>query len=276
MITHSEVDSFTVGTVKVSKVVVDVTASGTLSGAGGDAHVQGGQVTANGQPVNVTDQGVTVTDQHSVPCPSGPKPPPINPPAAPAPPPPPANPLPPLPIGGGSGGSSGGSSGASSGGSTTTGGCVPAVDVTYVKLWTVAPTKTVDGSHVTIWASGLHVMVTHPSPGPGVPTQSAEYILGEGFADLQVGSAGAAFGFGGFGGFGGGFGGGDFGGFGDTSGINGSGSPAAQLGTALAANRIPLAFMFLTLEALLLASAAAWIWARNAPSDRVPDEVLSP
>ena len=276
VITHSEVDSFTVGTVKVSKVVVDVTASGTLSGAGGDAHVQGGQVTANGQPVNVTDQGVTVTDQHSVPCPSGLQPPPIKPPAAPAPPPPPANPLPPLPIGGGSGGSSGGSSGASSGGSTTTGGCVPAVDVTYVKLWTVAPTKTVDGSHVTIWASGLHVMVTHPSPGPGVPTQSAEYILGEGFADLQVGSAGAAFGFGGFGGFGGGFGGGDFGGFGDTSGINGSGSPAAQLGTALAANRIPLAFMFLTLEALLLASAAAWIWARNAPADRVPDEVLSP
>ncbi|TMC51347.1 MAG: hypothetical protein E6J20_16295 [Chloroflexi bacterium] len=148
--------------------------------------------------------------------------------------------------------------------------------MTYIKLWTVAPTKTVDGSHVQIWATGMHVMVTHPSPGPGVPTQSAEYILGEGFADLQVGSAGAAFGFGGFGGFGGGFGGGDFGGFGDTSGINGSGTPAAQLGAALAANRIPLAFMFLTLEALLLASAAAWIWARTTPAERIPDEVLSP
>src|SRR5260370_10857108 len=86
---------------------------------------------------------------------------------------------------------------------------MPVVDVTYIKLWTVAPTKTVDGSHVTIWATGLHVMITHPSPGPGVPTQSAEYILGEGFADLQVGSAGAAFGFGAFGGFGGG----DFGRF---------------------------------------------------------------
>jgi hypothetical protein len=153
---------------------------------------------------------------------------------------------------------------------------VPVVDVTYITLYTVAPTKTVDGGHVLIWATGLHVKVTHPSPGPGVPTQSAEYILGEGFADLQVGSGGAAFGFGGFGGFGGGFG--DFGGFGDQggAGANGVGTPAAQLGATLAANRIPLAFMFLTLEALLLASAAAYVWARNAPSSKVPDEVLSP
>jgi len=256
VITHSEVDSFTVGGVKVSKIVVDITATSTLSNAGGDAHVQGGQVTANGQPVAVNDQGVTITDQHSVPCPS------VQPPAPPS---APANPLP-LPIGGGSGGSSGGSS-------SQTGGCVPALDVTYIKLWTVAPTKTVDGSHVTIWATGLHMMITHPSPGPGVPTQSAEYILGEGFADLQVGSAGAAFG---FGGLGGGFGGGDFGGFGDTGGAGGPGSAAAQVGAALAANRVPLAFMFLTLEALLLASAAAWVWARNTPVDKVPDEVLSP
>ena len=257
VITHSEVDSFTVGTVRVSKIVVDVNATGTLSSAGGDAHVQGGQVTANGQPVSVDDQGVTITDQHTVPCPSVPKPPPVQPSA-------PVNPLP-VPIGGGSGGSSGGSP-------SQTGGCVPALDVTYIKLWTVAPTKTVDGSHVTIWATGLHVMITHPSPGPGVPTQSAEYILGEGFADLQVGSAGAAFGFGAFGGFGGG----DFGGFGDTGGAGGLGSAAAQLGATLAANRIPLAFMFLTLEALVLASAAAWIWARNTPAEKVPDEVLSP
>jgi hypothetical protein len=34
--------------------------------------------------------------------------------------------------------------------------------------------------------------------------------------------------------------------------------------------------MFLTLEALLLASAAAWVWARNTPADAVPAEVLSP
>jgi hypothetical protein len=39
---------------------------------------------------------------------------------------------------------------------------------------------------------------------------------------------------------------------------------------------VPLALMFLTLEALLLASAAAWVWARNTPMERVPDEVLSP
>jgi hypothetical protein len=148
------------------------------------------------------------------------------------------------------------------------------VDITYITLYTVAPTKKVDGSHVTIWATGLHVKVTHPSPGPGVPTQSAEYILGEGFADLQAGSGGAAFGFGGFGGFGGGFG--DFGGFGDQSGASGLGTAAGQLGATLAANRVPLAFMFLTLEALLLASAAAYVWARNTPSNRIPDEVLSP
>jgi len=61
----------------------------------------------------------------------------------------------------------------------------------------------------------------------------------------------------------------------ETSGAGGN-SPVAQLGTALVANRIPLAFMFLTLEALLLASAAAWVWARNTPVDKVPDEVLSP
>jgi len=153
---------------------------------------------------------------------------------------------------------------------------VPTFDVTYITIYTVAPVKTVDGSHVTIWATGLHVKVTHPSPGPGVPTQSAEYVLGEGFADLQVGSGGSAFDLGGFGGFGaGGFG--DFGGFGDqTGGANGPGSGLSNLGTALAANRIPLAFMFLTLEALLLAAAAAWVWARNTPLDRVPDEVLSP
>ena len=50
----------------------------------------------------------------------------------------------------------------------------------------------------------------------------------------------------------------------------------AELGATLAANRTPLAFMFLTLEALLLAAAAAWVWSRNTPVDMVPDEVLSP
>jgi hypothetical protein len=230
--------------------------------------VQGGQVTANGQPVAVNDQGVTVQDKQPVPCP---KPPAGAP--APSPPAPPSNPVPPLPIGGGSGGSSGTSGSSSSG---TSSGCVPTFDLTYIKVWTVAPTKTVDGSHVKIWATGLHVLVTHPSPGPGVPTQTAEYVLGEGFAELQAGSGGGfggGFSFGDFGGFGGSFGGFDSSGLG--SGAPGSGGPAA-IGTTLAANRVPLALMFLTLEALLLASAAAWVWARSTPADKVPDEVLSP
>jgi hypothetical protein len=263
--THSAVDSFTFGTVQVSKVIVDINAFSALSGAGGDAHVTAGQVTNSGQPVAVNDQGVTIVDKQPVPCPSAPAPAPLQPPAAPSP--PSTGPLP-LPIGGSSGGS----------GSTTTrpatsSGCVPVVNLTYITIFTVAPTKTVDGGHVTIWATGLHIKITQPSPGPGVPSQSAEYVLGEGFVDLQTGN-GVAFGFGGFGG--GGFGGGDFGGFGDTSGAGGGSSPVAQLGTALAANRIPLAFMFLTLEALLLGSAAAWVWARSTPADGVPDEVLSP
>jgi len=277
--THSEVDSFVFGNVRVSKISVDVTATSSMSGASGEGHITGGEVTANGQPVAVNDQGVTIQDRNVSACPAGggPKPPV----ALPSPQPLPKPVLPSLPVGGG--GSTGGG-GSSSGGGTTsgaTGGCVPAVDVTYIQLYTVAPQKSVDGSHVTIWASGLHVKITHPSPGPGVPTQSAEYVLGEGFADIQVGSGGAAFGFGGFGGFGdfGGFGGGDFGGFGSgdqAGGGLGANTPAGQLGSALAANRIPLAWMFLTLEALLLASAAAWVWARSTPADRVPEEVLSP
>ena len=264
--THSEVDSFVIGTVKVSKVMVDINATSTLSGGGGDAHVTAGQVTANGQQVAVNDQGVTIQDKQPVPCTSAPKPPAAQPPPAPS---PPSGPIPPLPVGG----NSGSSGSASRPGSSS--GCVPVVNVTYITIFTVAPTKTIDGSHVTIWATGLHIKVTQPSPGPGVPSQSAEYVLGEGFVDLQTGSGGVM-GFEGFGGFGG-FGGGDFGGFGDQGGAGGGpGAAASQLGATLTADRIPLAFMFLTLEALLLASAAAWVWARNAPSGKVPDEVLSP
>lgn len=275
VVTHSEVDSFVIGMVRISKAVVDVNASSTVNGASGDAHVQGGQVTANGRPVAVTDQGVTIEDKEPVPCPSAPSAPGPQPPPPPQTPPPPTNPLGGLPVGGGSGGATGsGTSGASRGPSS---GCVPSVDVTYVKIWTVAPTKKVDGSHIAIWATGLHVFITHPSPGPGVPTQTAEYILGEGYVDLQAGSSGgfAAFDFGGFGS--GGFGDGGFGGFGDQGGgASGLGSGAAAMGAALAANRVPLAFLFMTLEALLLGSAAAWVWARNAPADSVTEEVLSP
>jgi hypothetical protein len=284
VVTHSEVQSWSMGAIKVNKITVDVTATSTMSGGSGTATVVGGEVTdSSGKSYKVTDQGATFEDKQPIPCTALPKPPPqpAPPTAPPAPPPPPL--VPPvggLPVGGSgapSGGSpSGGSSSAPSSGSPSS-SCVPGVDITYIKMFTVAPTKTVDGSHVTIWATGLHIIVTHPSAGAGVPQQSSEYILGEGFADTLAGSSAAsAFDFGGFGGFGdfGGFGG--FGGFDQTGLGAGSGGPAGSLGAALVANRVPLAFLFLTLEALLLASAAAWVWARNTPIERVPDEVLTP
>lgn len=152
---------------------------------------------------------------------------------------------------------------------------MPGVDITYIKLFTVQPTKTIDGSHATIWATGLHIVVTHPAPASGVPQQSTEYVLGEGFADTQAGS-GSAFGFGGFGGFGGFDGFGGFGGFGGSGAGAGAGLGGSGLGAALVANRLPLALMFLTLEALILGAAAAWVWARNTPVETVPDEVLVP
>jgi len=44
---------------------------------------------------------------------------------------------------------------------------------------TVAPIVDVQGASATVSATGLHVTVAQPSTAPGVPTQSAEYILGE-------------------------------------------------------------------------------------------------
>src|SRR5260370_36910815 len=68
-------------------------------------------------------------------------------------------------------------------------------------MFTVQPTKTVDARHAPAWATGLHIVVTHPTPGPGVPQQSTEYVLGEGYADANAGTSGGVAGFGGFGGF---------------------------------------------------------------------------
>ena len=52
---------------------------------------------------------------------------------------------------------------------------------------------------------------------------------------------------------------------------------AANVAHAIFSNRWwPLVLLFLTLEALVLGSAAAWVWARNAPVEEVADEVLSP
>ena len=72
--------------------------------------------------------------------------------------------------------------------------------------------------------------------------------------------------------------GGDFG-FNGPTGDSGLGSPnaAANVAQAILSNRWwPLVLLFLTLEALILGSAAAWVWARNAPREDVADEVLSP
>jgi hypothetical protein len=44
---------------------------------------------------------------------------------------------------------------------------------------TVAPIVDVQGASATVAATGLHVKVAQPSTAPGVPTQSAEYVLGE-------------------------------------------------------------------------------------------------
>jgi hypothetical protein len=154
---------------------------------------------------------------------------------------------------------------------------VPGVDITYIKIYTAQPTKTVDGSHATISASGLHILVTHPTPGPGVPQQNTEYVLGEGYADANAGASGTLAGFGGFGGdFGG------FGGFGFDQGVGAGAQAAGATNNAagaiagLLSNRQPLALLFFTLEALVMASAAAWVWARNAPVDEVAEEVLTP
>ena len=257
--THSEVDDFVIGTVHISKVVVETIVTATSSSATADATVIVGTITANGQPATLGDQGLTVVDKTPVSCPSGaggggpvPLPSPSSAPAG-----VPSPSVPALP------------------GDHT--GCVPGVDVTYIQLFTVAPTKTVSGTHGTAQASGLHVKLTHPAPSAGVPQQSAEYILGEGYADASTGS-GAGGGPGGFGFGDTGFGGGDFGfSGGPAADAGGAGAAAANIARAVFSNRWwPLVLLFLTLEALLLGSAAAWIWARNAPVEETAEEVLSP
>ena len=265
--THSEVDNFVLGPIKVSKVVVDTVATATNSNATADAFVLVGEVTGNGQPISVSDQGVTIQGK-TVSCPAAPTP------------------------GGGTtlpGGTTVPGGGGVPGGPTLPSpppiptppqltayheSCGAGADVTYFKIFTITPTKTVSGTHGVASASGLHILVTHPTPGPGVPQQQTEYVLGEGYADASTGTGGGAPGFG-MGSFG--FGGGDFG-FNGPPGDNGLGAnTAANVAHAIFSNRWwPLVLLFLTLEALVLGSAAAWVWARNAPVEEVADEVLSP
>src|SRR5258708_30219626 len=114
----------------------------------------------------------------------------------------------------------------------------------------------------------------HPAPGPGVPQQSTEYVLGEGYADANAGAGGGFAGFGGFGGFG------DFSGFGGDfrvgAGLAGSTNRAAGAITNLLVNREPLALLFFTPEALVLPSAPARVWRRNAPVEARFNQVLCP
>jgi hypothetical protein len=51
-----------------------------------------------------------------------------------------------------------------------------------IKVFSVAPEMKHEGANASVVATGVHVVVTQPAP-PGVPTQSAEYILGEGAAE---------------------------------------------------------------------------------------------
>ena len=233
---HGAVQSATFGPFQIQKVdvLIDVVSAGGQV-TRQDVKVTVGSVTLNGQPVTVTDQGVTAGQKVPIPCPS----------------------TSPLPLGGGT--------------------CTPGVATDDFKVYTVKPEKTVSGSHATIQASGLHVLVTHPTV-PGAPTQSVEYILGEAYVDAFLDPAQTSPTDNGGGGVvgdtgGGDYSGGDFGGGGDA----GTGStdfgataaapvpPAHHLATVLAANRQPLALLFLFWEALVLGAAAAWVWARRKP-----------
>jgi len=68
-----------------------------------------------------------------------------------------------------------------------------------------------------------------------------------------------------------------FDGFGfDGSNFGAPGGGGNDILPGLLANRVPLALLFFTLEAMVFGAAAAWVWARNAPTELVADEVLTP
>jgi len=75
VVTHSEVQSWSMGAIKVNKITVDVTATSTMSGGSGTATVVGGEVTdSSGKSYKVTDQGATFEDKQPIPCTALPKP----------------------------------------------------------------------------------------------------------------------------------------------------------------------------------------------------------
>ncbi len=230
--------SFAGGQIQISKVDVTTVVDGAGAAATADAHVTVGEVLINGQPTNITDQGVTVQQNRVVSCASAPAPPPGL-------------------------------------GSSAAPACVPQVETDTFKVFTVAPKKTVSGNHATISASGLHVLVSQPSSVPGAPQQRVEYVFGEAYADAQLtgqtAAAGSAAGDTSMSGTDSGYG--DLGNGGldsSTAGDVGAGAPLATAAPAaqhvaavMAANRRPLALLFLAWECLMLAAASAWVWSRR-------------
>ena len=234
--TRSFISSATFGTapnaIVINKVLVETKVLIAGGNATADAHVTVGSVTVNGQPVQLSDQVASYQEQTASCTPSQLPPPPALPGVA-----PPA-------------------------------GCTVVLETDTFKIYTVAPVKTVNGNHGTVKASGVHVIATHPAP-PGVPQQSVEYVFGEGYADATAnpgtGSTDAGLMSGDFGLNGLDFGSNDFGGM-DSGAAAGSATHATHnLASVLAANRQPLALLFLFWECLLLGAAAAWVWARRKP-----------
>ena len=236
VMTHSFVNNATFGTppnaIVINKVLVDTKVIIAGGVASVDAKVTVGSVTVNGQPVELSDQGATYQEKTVSCVPNSAPPPPALP-----------------------------------GGIAPPAGCAVVVETDTFKLYTVAPVKTVSGNHGTVKASGVHVVATHPAPA-GFPQQSVEYVFGEGYADATAnpGLGGSEFGLmsGDFG-LNGDFGMGDFGSSGDNGGAaaGAAGNGAHNLASVVAANRQPLALLFLFWECLVLGAAAAWVWSRR-------------
>ncbi len=245
---HSGVLSatFAGGQIQISKVDVTTVVNSAGGSTTADARVTVGEVLINGQPTNITDEGVTVQHNQVIPCSSAPAPPPGIP------------------------------------GGSAAPACVPQVETDTFKVFTVAPKKTVSGGHATVSASGLHVLVIQPDAVPGAPQHRVEYVFGEAYGDgqltAQTAGSGSVAGDTSTSGADGGYG--DLGGT-DASafaGDAGTGAPVATAAPAaqhvaalMAANRRPLALLFLAWECLLLAAASAWVWSRRMRARLVAD-----
>lgn len=242
VMTHSGLFSASIGPITISKV--DVVTTVRLTGAQPqvDAHVTIGGVTVNGQAVSVDDQGLTVQQNNVVPCPGG--------------------------------GSSGTTLPPPLGGSTAS--CTPSIETDTFKIRTVSPQKTSGAGESKVSATGLDVVVSQPASTH--PYHSTEYRIGEGFADasLSGGAGGATGDLGGLAGTD--FGSADLGsldmGSADLGGALAQGgdqnanaaAQRAMVGGLLRANRQPLALLFLFWESLVVASIAAWVYARRRRS----------